>query len=159
MDIQDTASHHDHDDFCDGMSAYIPRSAFSSSRLHLNLYDMNSTGDKPDYDDVDLISECSTPGTYVPGKYLQLCDFTPDPTNDALLWPVSLGGTMRNDSEASHVMASPGHSRLVDEESFSHKQVSRRSHRLSFENPKFFVPLVICVIIALFALGGLAAVI
>ncbi|CAL1535273.1 unnamed protein product [Lymnaea stagnalis] len=159
MDMQyaDNASNNDHDDFSDVMGVYNTRSAFSSSRLHLNLYDMCSTGDKPYYDDVDLISECSTPGTYVPGKYLQLSDFTPDPTNDALLWPVSLGGTMRNDPEASHVI--PGHSRLADEESFSQGQVSRRSHRLSFQNPKFYVPLVVCVIIALFALGGLAAVI
>ncbi|KAH9502420.1 hypothetical protein Btru_075628 [Bulinus truncatus] len=138
------------------LGSSIVRSPFSTSRLHLDLYDLCSRGDKPEYDDVDLISECSSPGAYIPGKYLQLCDISPDSSKDSLLWPVSLGATIRTESESNPMTTVQ--TTNVDE-SFSQGQVSRRHQRFSLQNPKYFVPLAVCVIVALFALGGLATII
>ncbi|XP_055891974.1 uncharacterized protein LOC106076196 [Biomphalaria glabrata] len=126
---------------------------FGTSRLHLDLY----KGDKAEYDEVDLISECSYPGAYVPGKFLQICDMTPDASKDTLIWPVSLSGTVRSELEPKQIIT--GQSSQVSEDVYSQRQVSRRHQRFSLQNPKYFVPLVVCIIVALFALGGLAAVI
>lgn len=104
---------------------YDSRSTYSG-RLHLDLKELCSKRDKPDYDEIDLVSECSTPGAYVPGKFLQLCDFPSDTNNDALIWPVSLGGTIRSDADTQQLMHSqPRH---LDEESFSFRQVGTFFH-------------------------------
>ncbi|CAG5115600.1 unnamed protein product [Candidula unifasciata] len=107
-----------------------------------------SRGQTQEYTEVDLLSECSTPVSYVPGRFLQLCDIDAEIEEDAKIWPVSKRPAL-SDLDVNLQL-----SRTND--GYSQNQSIWKSSRQNLASSKL-VTIAVCFIVALTALGGLVA--
>ncbi|BFZ12927.1 hypothetical protein BsWGS_15966 [Bradybaena similaris] len=111
-------------------------------------------GQNQEYTELDLLSECSTPVSYVPGRFLQLCDIDGEVEEDAKIWPVSKRPVLP-DVDATSVV--PGSFSHRVNGGYLHSQAVWNAPRQNLASSKLLVTVVVCIIIALTALGGLVA--
>jgi len=133
-----------------------------TSTLQLDLDELSFLRGDYQYDDMDLLSECSTPCAYSPGRFLQMHDVTDDLDlrDDVTLWPVSLGPS---GGEGSVTSLLSEHRKMSFSEQLHEpkyfRQTGRRSSVLTLSSPKVYLPLMLFVLLAFSMLGGLMTVI
>uniref|UniRef100_A0A0B6ZQP9 Uncharacterized protein n=1 Tax=Arion vulgaris TaxID=1028688 RepID=A0A0B6ZQP9_9EUPU len=123
-----------------------------SQHLH-HVSELYFKGLNLDYDEIDLLSECSTPVSYIPGKYLQLCDISPDTDFDVKLWPTSKRSSL-TERDVSSVLA--GATRQLVDDGYHYTKISRQTPQLTQTSSRLVITIAVCFIVALTALGGLA---
>lgn len=132
-----------------------------TSTLQLDLDELSFLRGDFQYDEMDLLSECSTPCAYSPGRFLQMHDVTDetDLRDDVTLWPVSLG-PQGGEGAVTSLLADHRRVSLTDTHDPKYfRGSSRRGSVLTLRSPKVYLPLMLFVFLAFSMLGGLMTVI
>ncbi|XP_005099102.1 uncharacterized protein LOC101860975 [Aplysia californica] len=126
--------------------------------LHLDQDELSSLRGDNQYDEIDLVSECSTPCAYSPGRFLQLCDVRDDADlkDDVTIWPVSLGPSL-GDGHTTRLLADQ--CKISVSETFLHSKPMHPARRPTLRSPRFLLPLLLCLFLALSMLGVLMTII